>query len=66
LEQILFKQFWKYELLQNLKNIKFERFSKKKENEKRKKFQEESSYLARIGHGSGNAGRKSCKWARPT
>jgi hypothetical protein len=53
LEQFLFKQFWKYELLQNLKNIKFECFSNKKEKEKRKKLQEQSSYLARVGHGSG-------------
>jgi hypothetical protein len=52
LEQFFFKQFWKYELLQNLKNIKFECFSNKKENEKRKKLQEQSSYLAHVGHGS--------------
>jgi hypothetical protein len=42
LEQFLFKQFWKYKLLQNLKNIKFDRFSKEKENKKRKSFRKKA------------------------
>jgi hypothetical protein len=54
LEQFLFKQFWKYELLQNLKISSLNVFQRKRKT-KKEKLQEESSYLTRVGHGSGNA-----------